>query len=967
MSAQLSSTAQETTAFFKALAPRVKGELRTEDMDRVLYATDASMYQVEPLGVLLPRDVEDVQAAVEEAARFGVQVLPRGGGSSLAGQTVGEALVIDFSRHMDQILEINANEQWVRVQPGVVLDELNEALRPHGLMVGPDPASSNRATLGGMVANNSSGTHSILYGHMVDHVHSANVVLSDGSQAKFRPLSRQKWRQKAAEETLEGLIYRQVGELIDQRAAVIKENTPSHWRRAGGYRLERLIEAERPNLAHLLCSSEGTLAVATEIVVSLVRKPAHTALGVVHFKSRRAALETVSTILATDPSAVELFDELGIEQCRQVPEFARRLTFTQGDPGALLITEYYGASQQEVQEKLRRLHRKINTVQKGYAVVDVLDAQGIQNVWEIRKAGLGLVMGVKGDYKPVAFIEDAAVPVKHLPAYVDQLEELFRQTDTHAVIYAHASGGCLHVRPFINTKKAAEVQKMKEIAHASMELVKRYGGDVASEHGNGLARSWLSEELFGPELYETYRETKRIFDPQGILNPGKKVDAPPMTENLRMGPDYETQAVETELDFSAGGGFAETVELCNGAGVCRKRNGGTMCPSFMATREEEHSTRGRANALRAALSGALPKEEFTGERMYEVMDLCISCKACKSECPSAVDMAKVKTEWLNQYWKANGMPLRERLFAYMPILSRWTSGPLAPLANWLQRQPWMRTLLERYLGISSERSLPAFARESFTAWYKNRFRPATGKQVVLFQDTFNDHHLPATSRAAYEFLTGVGYSVVLADHGCCGRAYISKGLVKQARKAARRVVKTLFPYVQDGKAVVGLEPSCILTLKDEFKTLLPDDPQAEAVAEAAVTFEEFVVELADTDQLDRVNWTTAQRELLLHGHCHQKTLVGTGPSEQALSLPPGYTVKTIDSGCCGMAGSFGYEAEHVEISRKMAEDRLAPAVRNADKKAMVVAAGMSCRSQIKHTTGRAALHPAEVLRDALQK
>jgi FAD/FMN-containing dehydrogenase/Fe-S oxidoreductase len=934
-------------------------------MDRVLYATDASMYEIEPLGVLIPRTAEDVRRAVRLAAEFDIPVLPRGGGSSLAGQTVGRALVIDFSRHLDEIHEINAEEGWVRLQPGVVLDELNETLRPYGLMVGPDPASSNRATLGGMVANNSTGTHSILYGHMVDHVRSAHVILSDGSTTRFENVDPEEWAARASRKSLEGRIYRKIGRLLEEEEMTIREHTPPHWRRSGGYRLERLLDTRRRNLAHLLCSSEGTLAIATELSIDLVPRPEQTALGVVHFNSRRAALEAVSTVLETNPSAVELFDRLALDQCRDVPEYARRLTFTTGSPEALLITEYYGDSREALGGKLDELHRQLERVNHGYAIVDVYDDEGIDNVWEVRKAGLGLVMGVKGDLKPLAFVEDAAVPVEHLPEYVAELEELFRRTNTRAVIYAHASGGCLHVRPFIDTKDPREVEKMKKIARTSMELVKKYGGDISSEHGNGLARSWLNRELFGPELYNVYRETKNIFDPDGIFNPGKKVDAPPMTENLRMGPSYETISLDTYLDFSEDEGFDGAIEMCNGSGVCRKMNTGTMCPSFMVTRDEEDSTRGRANALRAAMSGTLAPDEFTGERMYEVMDLCIACKACKSECPSAVDMAKIKTEWLQHYWDENGLPLRERFFAYLPKMSRWLSGPLASIVNWLQERPWMRRLMDRHLGISEDRQLPAFARESFTAWYRNRYRPVSGKRVVLFQDTFNDHHLPETSRAAYEFLTGIGYSVVLANHACCGRAFISKGLVKPARKTAHRVVRQLAEHAEAGVPIVGLEPSCILTLRDEYKALLHDRPDVETVAAAAVTFEEFVAQCIDRGELDDADWRTSRRRLLVHGHCHQKSLVGMAATEKVLSYPPGYDVSTIDSGCCGMAGSFGYEAEHVEISRQMAERRLAPAVREAGDDTIVVASGMSCRSQIKDTTGRDALHPAEVLRDAL--
>jgi FAD/FMN-containing dehydrogenase/Fe-S oxidoreductase len=951
------------------LAPRIAGDLHTDEMMRALYATDASMYAMEPVGVLVPRRTEDVQAALEVAHERGIPVLPRGGGSSLAGQGVNEALVIDVSNHLNRILDIDPGAQTARVEPGVTLSELNRAAAEHGLMVGPDPASANRATLGGMFANNATGTHSITYGNFIRHVRAAEVLLADGTATTVGPTDAATWQEKMRTDGLEGAIYRGLKALLaDGGRETIDADTPSHWRRNNGYRLEALLD-DPPNLAKLLCGSEGTLAVATEITCDLVEKPAATGLGVVHFESRNDALRAVTTVLETDPSAVELFDGVAIERTLQTPGYAERLTFLEGTPGSVLITEYSGDSDAEITDALDTLEQHMAEADRGYATVRVTEPDAVKNVWSIRKEGLGLLMGVEGDYKPWAFIEDASVPVENLADYIDELSTFVDATSTRAAYYAHASAGCLHVRPFVNTKDEAEVEKMTEIAKESLDLVKKYGGVVSSEHGDGIARGWANPELLGDDLYELCRETKVLFDPERILNPGKVVDAPPMDEHLRMGPEYETVPFRTELDFSEDGGFTGAIEKCNGNGACRKLRAGTMCPSFMATREEPDSTRGRANALRSALAGDLSEDAMTGDDMHEVMDLCIQCKACKTECPSNVDMAKIKTEWLHHYWSENAMPLRTRLFARQPDAARWISGtPLASLVNWASEQSMLRAIGEAVLGVSAERPLPPFARQTFRQWFdaSDDAFPATGPRVVLFPDAFNAYHTPAPLRAATQVLWATGHRVELTPESVgSGRTLLSKGLVPQAKRRARQTVAALAPYAEQDVPAVGLEPSSILTLRDEFLDLLPDDERAKAVAESAYTFEEYVAERAEAGALSNVAWQ-GRGDVLLHGHCHQKALIGTEATERILARA-GYDVTAVDAGCCGMAGAFGYEAEHVDVSTQMAELRLAPAVRATEADTKIAAPGFSCRSQIKDTTSRTAQHPAELLWDAIAR
>ena len=969
---------ESVRAALAEIESRVDSELRTDDYSRVFYSTDASIYQVEPYGVLFPRNAEDLQAVVEVAAKHGLPLLPRTSGSSLAGQAVNEALVLDFSRHLDGVLELDVARRQVRVQPGIVLDDLNRGLRRHGLQFGPDPASSDRAAIGGIVSNNSTGSHSILYGMTADHVLETNVLLADGSRAHFGALERDEVTERTTGGGLEGWIYRAMANLIGDRGnrRVIRNGTPRHWRRCGGYNLDRLVEGShfhhprdrRFNLAKLVCGAEGTLAVIEDITLNLVPIPERTGLALLHFDNLEHALAAVPRVLEVEPSAVELLDNLGLSLCREVPRYARLLsTFVDGAPNCLLITEFFGDSEAEIKSRMETL---ASTLRRGRvpvtSMVPVLDPAKQQDVWTVRKVGLGLLMSIKGDHKPIPFIEDAAVPVEHLAEYVGSVEKFCNDLGTEVAYYAHASAGCIHIRPLINTKSASEVAKLPEILDFSVELLRGYGGSLSSEHGDGRARSWANQRFFGYGLYALYRQVKRIFDESNILNPGNIVDAPAMTESLRFGESYQAQQVESTLDFSAEQGFDRAVEMCNGAGVCRKSSG-TMCPSFMATREEEHSTRGRANALRAALSGALPADELTSARMHEVMDLCVECKACKAECPSSVDMAKIKFEFLARYNERHGVPLRSRLFGKIASLSRLGSGRTAPFANAALRRPATRRLLER-IGITSERQLPEFARQPFDRWFEGHelFREPTADspRVALFNDTFNTYNHPRVAQAAVELLELGGCAVELAGHRCCGRPLISKGLVEPARQAARDTVERLAPLAEAGVPIVGLEPSCILTLRDEYLYLLPDDPRARLVAEHAVTLEELLVSLQAEQRLD-LEFSDVRRDLLLHTHCHQKALVGSGPTLRALSLPPNYRVAEIDSGCCGMAGSFGYESEHLELSEKMAARRLWPAVESADEATVVVAPGFSCRQQIEHGTKRSALHPAEVLRDAL--
>jgi len=950
------------------LRGRIDGEVRFDRMSRMLYSTDASNYQIEPVGVVLPKHADDVHAAVELAARHGISILPRGGGSALAGQTVGHSLVIDFSKYMDKVLEINAEERWARVQPGINLDLFNTILKPHGLMFGPDPSSGNRATIGGVIANNSSGAHSILYGMTSDHVEEVTVLLADGNRLTLDP----GMVQLAGQDTVAGRLMSRLLSFQEAHSPVIARDFPRHWRRATGYSLDQFLKDEL-NPARLVVSSEGSLATTLEARLGLVPLPKKTALALLQFEDLVEAMATTTTILETGPSAIELMDRMLIELTRQQTGFAAGVRFIKGSPEAVLAVEYYGDSDEELRDQLDKLewHLRSKGMLPGEEMVRAYDAKQQADIWNVRKAGLGLLMSIKGDAKPIPCIEDVSVPVEHLAEYVAEIKRLCAEHGTVAAYYAHASAGCLHIRPLISLKEEAGIRSMDEITRAATELAHRFSGVMSGEHGDGLQRSELNEQIFGPELYAAMKEFKTIWDPAGIMNPGKVVDGPSMTESLRYGADYQTPEVTTHLDFTREGGFARAIEMCNGAGVCRKVGAGTMCPSYMATRDERDTTRARANALRNALAGRIfSPEDFTSRETYEVMDLCISCKACKTECPSSVDMAKIKTEFLAHYLAEHGVDRRTQVFAYVHQSSKLASR-FPAMANASMNSPVGRAALTK-LGVHPERRMSPFADQTFEQWWAlhSRKRQQAGPrptrgQVVYFHDTFATYNYPRVGRAVVRLLEAAGFEVVVETRReCCGRPMLSKGLIEEARKLAKANVEVLAPYARKGIPIVGSEPSCILTLRDEYVDLMPDDEDAQAVAANAFMIDEYLAKLAARDELG-IAWRDEQREVLFHGHCHQKALIGMVPSMGILKQA-NLNARESGAGCCGMAGSFGYETEHYEVSRKIGEERLFPRVRAASDTTVIGVSGVSCRQQIEHFTGRTVKHIAEILAEQVR-
>ncbi|PYO56095.1 MAG: oxidoreductase, partial [Candidatus Rokuibacteriota bacterium] len=727
----------------RELRRAVEGEVRFDAYSRLLYSTDASMYQMEPIGVVIPRHADDVQAAIEVASRQRVPLLPRGGGTSLTGQAVNRAVVLDFTPHMAGVLEVNQDERWARVEPGLVQDELNHRVRDRGLLFGPDTSTSNRATIGGMLGNNSGGAHSIAYGLTIEHVIELTAILADGSRAVFGEVTAEAFAAKTKAPGLEGQIYREVARIRGQYRDEIALRYRRHWRRVCGYNLDELIKDRPLNMARLIVGSEGTFLTVVEAKVRLVRRPTRTALDVIHYRDMQEALDSSQAILETGPYAVELTDKMILDLARNNIEQSKRMGFVQGDPAAILIVEYAGESDGEVKAKVEALEGRRARDRFGYASHIAYDAGEQQSIWKLRKAGLGLLLGMKGEAKPIAFVEDTAVDPKHLPEFVPRFRAIMAKHGAEGAYYGHCSVGCLHIRPVINLKTPRGLEQVEAMAGDIFDLVLEYGGAISSEHGDGRARSPFLERVYGPTIMRAFRELKAAFDPGNLMNPGNIVASPGVTEHLRYGAAYRTWEPRTLLDFSAQGGFAAAVEMCNGVGVCRKTLEGTMCPSYMATRDEEHSTRGRANALRAVLSGKVPASDFAGKRLHEVMDLCLECKGCKAECPSNVDMAKLKYEFLNHYHSVNGLPLRNRLFGRIAALSAW-GARLAPLSNWVAASWPNRALMERVVGIDRRRPLPAFARRTFTDWFDGRKprRDAPRGSVVLFHDTFVTYNTP---------------------------------------------------------------------------------------------------------------------------------------------------------------------------------------------------------------------------------
>ena len=958
----------DMTDITNELNKRVDGDVRFDKMSRALWSTDASIYQIEPLGVVLPKHEDDVISVIEIANKFNVPVLPRGGGTSLAGSTIGEAIVIDFSQYMRSLKDINIEEKWVSTQPGIILDELNGHLSPEGVLFAPDPSTSNRGNVGGALGNNSCGAHSIMWGKTVDNVIEIDAILSDGSKTTFRQINGAALESKMRLSSLEGDIYRSLFKIGEENRDLILEKYPKIQRRVSGYNLDEFVNGNSFDMARFVVGSEGTLITITQAKLKVVSKPKLKCLAVLHCNDLTESMEATVASIEMNPAAVELIGSMILRQAQSNLSYSRLTDFIQGTPEALLVIELTGNSGKELDEKYANLERQIKRGGWGYTMLRLDSESDQQKVWDVRKAGLGLMMNVPGDAKPLPFVEDTAVAPHLLPDFVKRFDAIVTKHGTKAGYYGHASVGCLHIRPLINLKKQEDVDKMTSIAEEISDLVLEFGGALSGEHGDGLVRSGFNEKMFGAELYKAFKEVKSAFDPKGIMNPGKIVNAPPMTENLRYSPSYSTTLTYKQgFKFDQEGSYASAIEMCNGQGACKKISGGTMCPSYMVTRDEEHSTRGRANALRATISGLIPNDQDTSKRLYEVMDLCLECKGCKSECPSNVDMAKLKYEFLSGYHSANGYKLKNRFFGNTARLSKLGSF-FAPISNWMIQSSASKDLIEKTIGIDKRRALPEFASQTFKQWFRSRPRSQNEKarhgqngQVVLFADTTTNFNHPEIGKATVNLLEKLGYEVIVQEVRCCGRPLLSNGMLEEARKNVQYNTDLIFPYIESGSKLVGIEPSCTLGFRDDFGDLIGQNPRSNAIAANTMLVEEFVLYSSETNGDIQFSNPPQNERIMLHGQSHQKSLVGTDPALTVLGMIPGLESSEIPSGCCGMAGSFGFDVNHYDISMKMGELSLFPTIREQGNDATIVTEGVSCRQQIKDGTGRSSKHLVEIL------
>ncbi len=962
----------------------LEGDLRYDDITTTIYSTDASVYREKPTAVIWPKTKSDLGKIIQFAGKMRQSIIMRAGGTSLAGQVVGKGIVVDISRYMNHILEINREGMWVKVEPGVVLDELNLSLKPYGLYFGPETSTANRCNIGGMLGNNACGSHSLVYGSTREHTLEITTLLSDGSEAVFGPLGKVDFRKKLKLDNLEGNIYRNINSILsdkrNQQEIAEGYPDPKVSRRNTGYALDLLLDSEvfneksdrKFNLSKIIAGSEGTLAVTTEIKLNLVPLPPPVkALVCVHLAERNQAFRANLIALKHRPSAVEMMDNRILKLTEGNISQRKNRFFIDGQPGAILIVEFARDKEEDIDRDTTGMIRDMEAAGYGYSF-PVVKGNDIARVWDLRKAGLGVLANMKGDPKPVTLMEDTAVSVEALPEYIDEIENMLDGYGKDSVFHAHIGTGELHIRPVLNLKDPGDVEIFRSIAVDTARIVKKYRGSLSGEHGDGRLRGEFIPMMLGEHNYRLIKEIKECWDPGYILNPGKIIDTPPMNSHLRYIPGKPVKEIETILDFSASDGIIRAAERCNGSGDCRKSSliGGIMCPSYMATGDEDKTTRARANVIREFMSKE--GDPWDHREIYEVLDLCLGCKGCKSECPSSVDIAKLKSEFLQHWYDRHGIPLRTRLIAYITTVN--SLGSLLPsVFNFFVKNSITAGLIKRITGFARERSIPLLHKTTLRRWAARNLQHLNpdnpSGQVCLFIDEFTDYNDTEIGIAAIQLLTSLNYRVITTNHTLSGRTFISKGLMRSARKKARKNITCLSGIINEKLPLVGIEPSAILGFRDEYPDLAGEElkDMAGSLASNSFMLDEFITAEFRAGRIDRNLFTDEKRSVILHAHCQQKAVASSASTISMLSIPPNYTVKEIPSGCCGMAGSFGYEKEHYELSNRIGELVLFPQVRNAEEQTIVSAPGTSCRHHIKDGTGKTALHPAVVLYNALKK
>jgi len=972
-------------SFFEKLSTSFNGELffdnsTIHEAQKLVYSTDASVYQEKPLAVAVPKNEEDIKNLIAFANEYHLTLIPRAAGTSLAGQVVGNGIIVDISKYFNQILEVNQEEKYVKVQPGVIRDDLNAFLKPYGLMFGPETSTANRAMIGGMIGNNSCGLHSIVWGDTRQNLLEVKGYLSNGQEVEFKSLSFAEVAEKSKQNNLEGVIYKGISELVNnpKNIEAIEKGYPKKTltRRNTGYALDFLTaEAGKDtcNLCELIAGSEGTLMFVTEAKLKLLSlPPKQEALVCVHFNSLAESLLANIVILKHQPMASELVDKYIMDFTKGHPVYQHNRFFIEGEPEALLMVEFFAETQQELDLKTSALIADLKLAELGYAY-PIVYGQQTKLAWDVRKAGLGLIRNLPGDSQPVNLIEDCAVAPEDLPAYIEELQVILDKYNLKASYYAHAGAGELHVEPIINLKTSEGKALFRTVLKETAALVKKHQGSLSGEHGDGRLRGEFIKDVLGNEVYELLKETKQLFDPLGIFNANKIVDTPPMNEFLRYEADKQIKPIKTIFDFSKNESILRLAEKCSGSGDCRKTHisGGTMCPSYMATRQEKDTTRARANILRQFLTNSTGENPFNHKEIKEVMDLCLSCKGCKSECPSSVDVAKMKAEFLQHYHDANGVSFRTWMIANFTKSQQLAT--IAPsIYNALISNNFMGKIIKKIVGFAPARSLPKVGRTTLRLWKKQHDKKksfqAKAKKVYLFCDEFTNYNDVEIGITTIKLLEKLGYEVVIPQHLESGRTYLSKGLLRDAKALANKNVSLLTDLVSFDAPLLGIEPSALLTFRDEYPELVDAHlvQKAKHLAQNSFLIEEFLLNEFEAGKISNDQFTSDEQLIKLHGHCYQKSLNALAPTEKILGLPANYKVELIPSGCCGMAGSFGYEAEHYEVSMKVGELVLLPEVRKQPESTIIAAAGTSCRHQIKDGTQRIAKHPVEILWEALK-
>ncbi|MBN4066929.1 FAD-binding protein [Simkania negevensis] len=939
---------------------RIKGDVYSDPFSRSVYSIDASIYECEPLAVVQPKDKQDVLAAIEVAVKHHTPIVPRGGGTGLTGGSLGKGIVIDCSKYFNRILEINIDARYIRCEPGVTLDNLNKAITREGYQFGPDVTTSNRATLGGMFSNDASGAHSLHYGKTSDHTICVELALADTTLIKTETFDKASWAEKKEGNSQISTICASLEKIALQHRKAITEHFPSFPRRVSGYNVDELLKLPHLNLTRLIAGSEGTLGFLTELTLKIVPKPAHLGLVLLYPHQLTDALNKIPEILTYSPYALEVSDKQIIQAGKASPLLHNKLDFLSHDSDGLLIVEFKGDTADEVEQKQRHFAASFAR-SSSMPISCITEAVEMSNVWMLRKQGVGLLMSRRASDKAIAFIEDLSVPPEHLGHFVSEIQRYLQEKGKRCGLHGHAGEGCIHIRPYMNLECAEDFDLMFTMMNDITSIVKEYGGSLSGEHGDGIIRSWLNEKLFNKELVQVFCDIKETFDPHRLMNPGKIAYPSNPRENLRSYPGMKHVPIVSELNFDEEGGLDFAANMCNGNAFCRKSDG-LMCPSFQVTLDERHSTRARAQGFRALVNGRIDIKLLGSKELYEIMDLCLQCKGCKTECPSHVDIAKMKAEFLYHYHKVHGVSIRDKIFASIGKLSRFNAA-FPSLFNALVNTPLSKALLAK-LGIAPERTMPLVAKKRFSKHVKHLIAQRDEEvDLLLFIDTFTEFNHPEIGIAALDVFSKLNIKAAILPWQCCGRPAISKGLLKQARDSARKIIAQLYPYAKKGIPIVGLEPSCILAIKDDYKGLLPNE-QTTLVAQQCQTFDEYIA-----TPLDKKRYPTKREEnqpaLLLHTHCHQKALVGSEETHKAIKCVTTTPCSEIPSGCCGMAGSFGYEKEHYAISMAIGEQKLFPAIRQCDERTIIIANGTSCREQIAHGTKRRPLHLAEYLSNTM--